>query len=149
MDTSLSRDDALAILEDHNGRTARFGKMEDPDAAATGYNPVCGDRYRVFLRMDGERIVTVRFHGFGCVLSRASASMMARTLEEATREEARMRIEGVRSALLEGSPLPAGIDPDALALSGVRAHSSRLKCVLLPWQAALAALAGKELVTTE
>lgn len=145
----LSREDALAILEDHNARTAHFGEMEDADIAATGYNPVCGDRYRVFMRIDGERIRSVRFHGFGCVLSRASASMMARTLEGEERQEAEGRIAGVRHALLGDAPLPTVVDPDIQALAGVQSHSTRLKCVLLPWQAASAALAGKQLVTTE
>lgn len=149
MEMNLSREDALAILQDHNGRTRQFEKMEGPDVAATGYNPVCGDRYRVFMRLNGARITDVRFHGFGCVLSRASASMMARSLEASGRNEAMEMIDGLRHAVLDGLPLPAGIDPDAHVLCGVRNHPSRIKCVLLPWHAASAALADRGVATTE
>lgn len=148
-DTVLSRDDAIAILEDHNERSVFFGTMDYPDATAIGYNPVCGDRYQVFLRTDGQTISRVQFHGFGCVLSRASASMMAGSLAGMDLSRAATVIEATCSALINGTALPSGVDEDIQALLSVHEHPSRLKCVLLPWKAAAAALRDEESVTTE
>jgi|GEM_PF-4878939 len=71
-------EDYRAIIEDHDGRPHHFGKMDRPDRSATGYNPVCGDRYAVFICMDEDSIEEVRFEGFGCALSKASSSMRRR-----------------------------------------------------------------------
>ena len=145
----LSRDDALAVLEDHQSRTHHTGQMDAPDAHALGYNPVCGDRYDVYIRMKDSRIEAVQYHGFGCVISKASASMMARTLSGIDTGSAERVIKAFRAAMLEGNDLPDTIDPDASALMGVRNHPSRLKCVLLPWHTATAALRGESEATTE
>ena len=146
---TLSREDALLVLEDHQSRSTHAGKVDDPEAQSLGYNPVCGDRYDVFIRMTGSRIEAVRYHGFGCVISRASASMMARTLEEMTSDDAITAIDGFRRAMRENGAMPDEIDPDVGALLGVREHPSRLKCVLLPWHTAAAALRGEAQATTE
>ncbi len=146
--TKLSRDEAMDILEDHSKREDHFARNPEADLQARGYNPVCGDRYDVFLVMEGDRIEEVRFHGFGCVISRASASIMAMTLEGRSRSHAFERIESLRRAVLEGEP-PDGLPFDVQALLGVREHPSRIKCVLLPWQAAAAALNGETAATTE
>lgn len=133
--------DLQAILEDHNGRSGHFGVMEAPDCHALGYNPVCGDRYDVYVRMDDSGIVSdVMFHGFGCVISRASASIMAESLPGQTREAACRHINAV-VAVLEGHPdSRQTMHPDLVALTGVRKYPLRMKCVLLAWNAARTAL---------
>ena len=144
----MPREEAMAILEDHNTRGTHAGKMLLPDAQALGYNPVCGDRYEIFLRRESGRIREVKFHGFGCVISRASASMMAETIEGLTDSDARRCIHSLHAAVVEGTDLH-GLTDDVRALLGVREHPSRLKCVLLPWQAASAALRGEAVASTE
>ncbi len=144
----LPREEAMAILEDHNARASHTGKMMLPDAQAVGYNPVCGDRYEVFLRREAGRIKEVRFHGFGCVISRASASMMAEIIEGLTEKDARRCIHSLHAAVVEGAELH-GMTDEVRALLGVREHPSRVKCVLLPWQAASAALRGESTASTE
>ena len=144
----LTREEAMAILEDHNRRETHFGEPEGAGTHALGYNPSCGDRYDVFLSLEEGRIEQVRFHGFGCVISRASASMMAEALDGNVREEALRRIDQLRAAVLGSRPI-TDLPFDTHALLGVRDHPSRVKCVLLPWQAAAAALKGKAGVSTE
>ncbi len=146
---TLSREDALAVLDDHQSRTHHTGQMESPDARSLGYNPICGDRYEVFIKVQESQIEAVRFHGFGCVISKASASMMAQTIEGMELQSAKTAIEEFRAAMLNGSRFPEGIEPDVYALVGVREHPSRLMCVLLPWQTAAAALRGESQTTTE
>ena len=138
----LDEQDLQAILEDHNGRMAQFGVMDEPDRHALGYNPVCGDRYDVFVRLsgDGDRVQDVHFHGFGCVISRASASMMAESLVGLPPDVAANHIETVVQ-VLEGSLEDLdGLHADLIALVGVRRYPMRMKCVLLAWNAAREAL---------
>lgn len=138
----LDENDLEAILEDHNGRMARFGVMDAPDRHALGYNPVCGDRYDVFVRLsdDAGTIESVHFHGFGCVISRASASIMAESLIGLSPDSAADHIETVVQ-VLEGSLEDLdGLHADLIALVGVRRYPMRMKCVLLAWNAARAAL---------
>jgi len=145
----LREEEYRAIIEDHDGRPRHFGIMDRPDRSATGYNPVCGDRYAVFVRMDGDRIKEVRFEGFGCALSKASSSMMTDALTGQTRAGALSVIEAVRAALIGGEDLPAHVSGELEALLGVRRFPGRVKCVTLAWHAVRAALRGEVAATTE
>lgn len=138
----LDEHDLQAILEDHNGRMARFGVMEDPDGHALGYNPVCGDRYDVFVRLsaDAGTIESVHFHGFGCVISRASASIMSESLAGMSPATAADRIGRVIRVLEGRLNSRDGMHADLVALVGVRKYPMRMKCVLLAWNAAREAL---------
>lgn len=141
----LDEHDLQAILEDHNGRSARFGVMETPDRHALGYNPVCGDRYDVYIRAgtdgaDRTCVEEVRFHGFGCVISRASASIMAESLEGLDVDAAVARVDRIVRVLEGRESTGDGLHPDLVALLGVRKYPMRMKCVLLAWNAARSAL---------
>lgn len=145
----LDESDLQAIIEDHDCRPRHFGEMDRPDLFATGYNPVCGDRYRISLRLSGDRIHRVRFTGHGCVISRASSSMMTQTLAGSTLSGAESQINGVLNALEKGESLPEAVSLDLVALLGVRRNPGRIKCVTLGWAAALAAIHGDTSTTTE
>jgi len=145
----LDQDDLLTILEDHNYRSRHFGEMDQPDLAATGYNPVCGDRYQVHVRLLNDRIDHILFKGFGCVISRASSSMMAESLKGLSRDEAGSRINEVHALLIGGGDLPEYLHQDLVALLGVRRFPGRIKCVTLGWHTMQAALKGETSATTE
>ena len=70
------RDLYQEVILDHNKRPRNFGPLADADREADGYNPLCGDRVHVYLRLEGERIADIRFEGEGCAISTASASLM-------------------------------------------------------------------------
>ena len=59
-----------------------------PRGTSTGINPLCGDHYTVYVKLDGERIVDVSFEGAGCAISKASASVMSAMVKVATISEA-------------------------------------------------------------
>ena len=79
------------VILDHNRRPRNFRRLEDASHKAEGYNPLCGDRLNLFLRLDGERIADVGFQGSGCAISKASASLMTDSLRGLTVAEARAR----------------------------------------------------------
>ncbi len=144
---SLSREDAMAVLSDHNERMEHFGQMDLSDGDAVGYNPICGDRYHVFVRVAARSIEKIQFHGYGCVLSRASASMMAGSLASVKLAAAIELVDQTTAAIVNGTAPPNQVDGDLIALMHVHEHPSRLKCVLLPWQAASRAIRNASMDT--
>jgi nitrogen fixation NifU-like protein len=111
------------------------GTLAAPDAAATAYNPACGDRVRVELALDGGRISALAHTTQACVLTQASAALLAAAAPGQDRAGLAALAAGVR-AFLNGAPAPAGYG----VFDGVAAHAGRHVCVLLPFEAALEAL---------
>ncbi len=67
---------------DHYRNPRNFGTLEKPDATAEDLNPLCGDRIRFDLAIDGDGIVRdAKFSGKGCAISQASASMLSESLK--------------------------------------------------------------------
>ena len=125
--------------------------MEDPTAEAQGNNPLCGDRIKVYVKLDGDRIADVRFDARGCAISVASASMMTESLIGKSLDEAEEAF-GRFNTQLTGKEAPELADDDELsALMGVRDFPTRIKCATLPWQTLRAALSGSgnTQITTE
>ena len=58
--------------------------MESANHKAEGYNPLCGDRFTVYLEMEGDKIREIGFQGAGCAISKASASMMTQSVKGKT-----------------------------------------------------------------
>ena len=67
---------------DHSKRPRNFQFLEDANRKAEGYNRLCGDRCKVFLKEHGGVIDKVTFQGAGCAISTASASLMTEVLKE-------------------------------------------------------------------
>ena len=140
------------IIIDHNKSPRNFGELPPPRHEADGYNPLCGDRLSVYVKLDGERISEVSFDGSGCAISVASASLMTEALKGKTLAEAKALFERMH-ALLTGSGDTADGDAELgklEALAGVRAYPSRVKCATLAWHTVQSALDDShESVTTE
>ena len=139
------------ILLDHYRRPRNFGPLAGADREVDGHNPLCGDRVRLRVKLDGERLAEVRFEGVGCAISTASASMMTEAVRGRSVDEALELGERFRAHLrADGGEGPAEELGDLAALGGVRAFPMRVKCATLAWHALRAALAGEAAaVTTE
>jgi nitrogen fixation NifU-like protein len=146
------RDLYQEVLLDHSKRPRNFGVLDDADAQAVGHNPLCGDKVVISLRMEGDRIADIRFHGQGCAVSQASASMMTESVKGKTRAEAEELFEHFHN-LLTGKESEAAAEPvlGKLAIfAGVRKYPVRVKCATLAWHTLRAALEQKtETVSTE
>ena len=64
------------VILDHNRRPRNFGPLEPADVSVDGFNPLCGDRLTLRLKMTDGKIADIRFDGQGCAISTASASLM-------------------------------------------------------------------------
>lgn len=138
------------ILLEHSKRSEKSGKPSHVTCDARGYNPMCGDNIHVFLDVKEGRIHDVGFEGSGCVISKASASMMADAVRGKTIPEAVAIFEQFREMVTnEGTGTCSDLG-DLEALSGVKDYPVRIKCATLAWHALKAALAGEKTeVTTE
>lgn len=138
------------IVLDHYRKPRNFGVLEGADREAAGHNPLCGDRVKVYLGLDGERIEEIRFEGAGCAISTASASLMTSALAGKTLEEARDLGEHFRAMITSKEDVGTTDLGELEALQGVRDLPVRVKCATLAWHTLQAALDQQdEPVSTE
>lgn len=140
------------IILDHNKNPRNFRKMEDAHCSVEGYNPLCGDHYVIFLKINGDIISEITFEGSGCAISKASASVMSTMLKGKTKQEAQVWFQKfhhlVRGEIQNESEIQ---DMGKLAaFAGVSEFPARVKCAILPWHTMKNAIEQKkETVSTE
>lgn len=139
------------LIVDHNRRPRNRRAMENPDCTAQGYNPLCGDRVTVYVKLDGDVIKDVAFEGKGCAISTASASLMTETLKDKTLDQAQSLYRCFHDLVTGAGHTCEDVSLGKLEVfSGVSKYPARVKCASLVWHAVKSALEGKgEPVTTE
>ncbi len=133
------------VILDHSKRPRNFGELAGANRRAEGYNPLCGDRETIFVRLEDDVLEDVGFRGAGCAISTASASMMTETVKGKTREEAEALFDRFHRLITgkDGEKERGGPELGKLTVfSGVREFPVRVKCATLPWHTLKAALAG-------
>ena len=137
------------VILDHNRRPRNYRRIEAASHHAEGYNPLCGDRYTVFMRIKGDRIEDLAFEGSGCAISKASASLMTDRLKGSTVTEAHDLFDRFHRMVTT----PPDRDVEDLgklsALAGVREFPVRVKCASLAWHTLKAAMDRQEKTSTE
>jgi nitrogen fixation protein NifU and related proteins len=135
------RDLYQEVILDHARRPRNFGRLVDANRCAEGFNPLCGDRVTLHLKLVDSVIEDARFEGNGCAISTASASLMTEALKGKPLGQVQELFGAVHALLTAGN----GADPAASlgkleVLSGVREFPVRVKCATLPWHTLQAAL---------
>ena len=144
------RDLYQEVILEHSKVPRNYREMADADHKAEGFNPLCGDRFTVYMHLEGDIIRDISFQGSGCAISKASASMMTQMLKGKTREEAE-KLFGKFHDLVTGHSHPSEEEMGKLAVfSGVSEFPARVKCATLAWHTLQAALEGQQdAVSTE
>ena len=138
------------ILLEHNSRPKNFRQLEDATATADGFNPLCGDKITLYIKVDDGAIADVGFQGTGCAISRASASMLTQSIKGQTVARAQEIFQAFHTMLTEpGADLDYDTLGDLETLSGVIEFPTRIKCAILAWHTMISALDGSGPVTTE
>jgi len=104
----------IEIILDHYRNPRNYGDLPDATVRAKDSNPLCGDVVEMHLKIEGDRIVDVRFKGKGCAISQASASMLTERIKGMSLEDARK----------------LGRD-DVIEMLGVQLSPVRVKCATL------------------
>ena len=144
------------LILDHAKSPRHFGRLEDATHSAEGVNPLCGDKLKMYFRLDDDgRIADARFEGSGCAISVASASLLMETVIGLPTERA-LAFFSAMIGRLAGRTEAGGEVPDDLelgkleALEGVKEFPTRVKCATLAWHALHSALRTHEArVSTE
>jgi nitrogen fixation protein NifU and related proteins len=132
-----------SVILDHHKKPRNFRQLPDADRHAEGYNPLCGDRVSVYLKLEGDVVKEVSFVGAGCAISTASASMMTESLRGKTRAEAEALFQRFHKLLTGNEPSGEAAAPALGKLEvfgGVREFPIRVKCATLAWHTLVAAL---------
>jgi nitrogen fixation NifU-like protein len=140
------------VILDHHRKPRNCRKPTDANKHADGFNPLCGDKVTVYVRVQDGIVRDIAFQGSGCAISTASASMMTETLKGKTEADVARIFERFHN-LVTGKT-SAGLDNSDLGklevFTGVREYPVRVKCATLAWHTMRAALAGvTETVVTE
>ena len=144
------------IILEHGKSPRNLGKCEGYNHDAKGYNPLCGDKVHVYLKLDtGKKVENLTFEGEGCAISLASASIMTELVKGKSIEEAREIMDAFLNMIKNTSEIQSNhLDEDQktklMSLSGVKQFPMRVKCATLSWHTLNSAMdEKKEEVNTE
>ena len=134
------RDLYREVILDHSRRPRNYGAMDAANRQSDGFNPLCGDRLRLFLQVEDGAVRQASFVGDGCAISTASASLLTEMMRGRPEDEALRLVEDFRS-MVSGEREP---DDEALGkltvFAGVRDYPTRVKCATLAWHTLRAAI---------
>ncbi len=132
------------VLLEHNRNPRHSGKPAAYNQVGEGYNPLCGDTIKLYVKYEQGKIADIGFEASGCVISKASASLMSEAVKGKTREEAEQLFSRFHQLVTEPTPSSGAPDLGELtSFSGVRQYPMRVKCATLAWHALRAALSDK------
>ncbi len=121
------------VILDHFRNSRHSGELPDAQIKATGSNPLCGDELAFDVKLEAGRVLQARFHGKGCAISQAAASMLAGQLEGKTLPEVTQLVDTMKGLMQGQEPDPTVDLGDLEALAGVRKFPVRVKCAALSW----------------
>jgi nitrogen fixation NifU-like protein len=142
-ETAAELDLYQEVVMDHKRAPRHFGALAAPTHQARGHNPQCGDDLEVDLVVGDGRVNDIRFHGQGCAICIASASMMTDAVlgqEVAMAQALQARFRAVLTGQMPAEEAHLG---KLVSLAGVRHYPGRIKCALLGWHALMHALAAE------
>jgi nitrogen fixation NifU-like protein len=139
------------LILDHSRRPRNLGSLAEANRSAEGYNPLCGDKVKVYVNLEGDVVRDISFEGSGCAISTASASIMTETLKGKTRAQAEQLFETFHNLVTgHGREIDSPDLGKLEVFSGVSEFPMRVKCATLSWHTLRAALKGNgEVVSTE
>lgn len=149
MDNDL-RDLYQELILDHNRNPRNFREIHDANRRAEGYNPLCGDKVTVYIRLEDDIIKEISFQGSGCAISKASASIMTTCLKGKRKAEAEALFKSFHNMVTTGEGDSKKKEKKLAVLAGVHKYPVRVKCATLAWHTMNNSLQGvDEPVTTE
>ena len=138
------------IILEHGKSPRNLGKCEGYSHEAKGYNPLCGDKVHVYLKLDNKKKVNnLTFEGDGCAISLASASIMTELVKGKSFGEAKEIMDAFLDMIKNTSKIQSNhLDEDQktklMSLSGVKQFPMRVKCATLSWHTLVSAMEGKK-----
>jgi nitrogen fixation NifU-like protein len=137
------------VILDHNRRPRNFHALAGASHSAEGYNPLCGDRLTLYLKLADGIVQEVSFEGAGCAISKASASLMTDAVKGKSIVEAQALFERFHRMVTTPPEQPVEDMGKLSVLAGVREFPVRVKCASLAWHTLRAAMTNERRTSTE
>ena len=144
------------IILEHGKSPRNFGKCEKHNHEAKGYNPLCGDQVKIYLRLNKKKTVEkLTFEGSGCAISIASTSIMTELVKGKEEVEVKEIVNDFLGMIKENPELKSkNLKEDEktklMCLSGVKQYPMRVKCATLSWHTLISAIDNtQEEINTE
>ncbi len=144
------------IILDHGKNPRNLRKTENFNKEATGYNPLCGDKVHIYLKLnENKKVEDISFEGSGCAISMASASIMTDLIRGRNENEVNEIVKDFLYMIKEKPELSSKNLKDdektkLMCLSGVKQYPMRVKCATLSWHTLTSAIDNsKKEVNTE
>jgi nitrogen fixation protein NifU and related proteins len=132
------------VIVDHAKRPRNFRVLTEANRKVDGYNPLCGDKVTIYVKVEGGVVRDISFQGSGCAISKASASMMTQSLKGKTRADAEKLFGRFHDMVTGHAPSNLEQLGKLTVFSGVSEFPVRVKCATLAWHTLQAALEGKQ-----
>jgi nitrogen fixation NifU-like protein len=137
------------VILDHNRRPRNFHALPDASHSAEGYNPLCGDRLTLYLKLADGIVIDAAFQGAGCAISKASASLMTDAVKGKSVADAEALFDRFHRMVTTPPEQPVEDLGKLSALAGVREFPVRVKCASLAWHTLKAAMTSEKRTSTE
>ena len=137
------------IILDHGKNPRNLRRTENFNKEATGYNPLCGDKVHIYLKLnENKKVEDISFEGSGCAISMASASIMTDLIRGRKENEIKDIVKDFLYMIKEKPELSSKNLKDdektkLMCLSGVKQYPMRVKCATLSWHTVTSAMNGK------
>lgn len=133
------------VILEHSKAPRNFRELPAANHKAEGFNPLCGDRFTIYVTTEGDSIRDITFQGSGCAISKASASMMTQSLKGKNKAEAAKIFERFHKLVTGQESSNGDAELGKLTVfSGVSEFPVRVKCATLAWHTLQAALEDKQ-----
>ena len=134
------------IILDHGKNPRNLRKTDNFNKDAKGYNPLCGDKVHVYLKLnENKKVEDISFEGEGCAISMASASIMTDLVKGKEENEVKEIVSDFLKMIKEEDKIKTNLLNDdektkLMCLSGVKQYPMRVKCATLSWHTLTSAI---------
>ena len=134
------------IILEHGKNPRNLRKTENFNKDAKGYNPLCGDKVHIYLKLnENKKVEDISFEGSGCAISMASASIMTELVKGKEESDIKEIVNDFLDMIKENPELNSKNLKDdektkLMCLSGVKQYPMRVKCATLSWHTLTSAI---------
>lgn len=128
------------VILQHNREPCHYEKRQTAQHIVEAYNPLCGDKFKLFLDIENGRVQKATFHGYGCAISKAATSVLMKNIQNRPIQDALLLLKTYFEGLHTEGGAFNDSDTELAAFEAVRQFPERLNCATLSWEAAQAFL---------
>lgn len=121
------------VILDHNQHPRHYQKRPEAGLILDAYNSLCGDKFKLYLDVQEDRVVEASFSGYGCAVSKAATSVLMEKIQGKTWEEVQALVQDYLKAIKTDQGVTK--DEELLAFAAAKKFPGRLKCAVLSWEA--------------